>query len=519
MHVAARPYVMAGAAVMATSLIAATPLASQVATESAQRAIRSIETSLVDSSIFNIPFNLFQDLVNVPANEVDAMTYAAQSLFNSGPWFVVSATNLWGVDQGDPSHFMTMANFLLPFPELSGMNNSEIDFDGGLGQQIWGLVATTLPTSAGCDATDCLPMSPTSPVTGIGGVDWFIRLDDILSGRQEFPLFDNWFKVGLDQLWPNSAGGGYTFPIDGPGSYDPSGPAYPIYDNIPGTVGDGNLYPWAGETYTLQPWVPFQNWIESLMEDPDYNGFQIPSLDEAGRALQSLAAASAVFTPFTPGSPFCPGECEFVTDNNLDYPDLIRYVDQAWPGNETIGAWLDAYDNGMANVPTEEQIARSIEILQQGFWSFGNPVPPEGSGPDYSETTAQWYQFWTSLGFDPSNNVAPGDFEGQLASLANAFGPEQLSENWANLADAFSPEQLADNWTALAEAFGPEQLAENWAALIGGFDPTQLAGDWTSIAGAFDPAELAVDWADLATAFDPAAMAADWTTLLAGIGL
>ncbi|WP_428341150.1 hypothetical protein [Mycobacterium sp.] len=453
---------------MAASLVAVTPLASQVATEAAQRAVRNIETTLVDSSIFNIPFNLLQEIVNIPNSEVDAMTYAAQSLFNSGPWFVVSATNLWGVDQGDPSHFMSVTNFLVPFEGLSGINAPETDFAGGLGQQLWGLVATTLPTSAGCDAFDCLPVSPTSPVTGISGLDWFIRLNDIATGQQEFPLFDNWFKVGLNELWPNSPGGGYFFDPAGPGSFDPSGPAYTIFPNIPGTVGDGNLYPWAGETYTLQPWVPFENWINGLMEDPDYSNFQIPSMEEAGRALQSLAAASAVFTPFTPGSPFCPGECTIITDNNLDYPDLVRYIDQAWPGNETIGAWLGAYDNGMANVPTEEQIARSIEILQQGFWSFGNPSPEPGTGPDYTETVAQWYQFWTSLGFDPSNNPVTADFSTDLAALTNVLGPEQLTEDWAALAASFAPEQLADDWAGLLGSFDFASFSADWASALAG---------------------------------------------------
>src|ERR1700733_1480958 len=54
----------------------------------------SIETQLADSSIV--------------------------SLFTSGPWFVVSNTNLWGVDPGDPSHFMSVTIFLVPFEGLSG---------------------------------------------------------------------------------------------------------------------------------------------------------------------------------------------------------------------------------------------------------------------------------------------------------------------------------------------------------------------------------------------------------------
>ena len=175
-------------------------------------------------------------------------------------------------------------------------------------------------------------MSPTSPVTGIGGVDWFIRLNDIATGQQEFPLFDDWFKVGLGELWPNSPGGGYYFDPAGPGSFDPSGPAYPIYDNIPGT-GDG---------------------------------------------------------------------CRLHRD----------------------------------------------------------------SGPVV--------QFWTSLGFDPSNNPAPGDF----------------SENLATLASALSPEQMADNGTALAGAFDPSQLAADWAWLANAFDPLS----WRSTGRPWEPPSIPHRW-------------------------
>ncbi|WIM89859.1 hypothetical protein PT015_10770 [Candidatus Mycobacterium wuenschmannii] len=501
MQAVKRPYVMAAAALAATGLVSATPMATQMTRQAVDRAVRSVETNLVDASIFNIPFNLFQEIVNIPASEIDAVNYASESLFNSGPWFVVSATNLWGVDQGDPSHFMSVMNFLVPFEGLSGINAPETDFDGGLGQQLWGLVATTLPTNGACDAMDCLPVSPTSPITGIGGVDWFLHLNDILDGKQPFPLLENWFQTPLDQLWPGAEG--YTWLPGAEGAYDPSGPAYTIFDNIPGT-GAGDAYPWEGLTYHLEPWVPFQNWINDLMADPDYSNFQIPSFDEVGRAFQSLLAASAVFTPFTPGSPFCPGDCSFITDNHLDYPDLIKDINNLWPGNETIQTWVDAYDSGMANVPTEDQIQNSINILQQGFWDFNNPSPTDG--PDYSATIAEWQTFWTSLGFDTTNNVAPGDFAGQFAALANSFSPEQLTDNFTALANAFSPEQLTADFGALATAFSPEQLTADLTALLGTFDTGALAG-------------AAIDPGVFANVLDPAALTADWTALLAGIGL
>ena len=134
MQAVKRPYAIAAAALAATSLVAATPQISRLA----ERPIRSMDTRLVDSSIFNIPFNLFQDIANVPYNEIQALNTLADSEFFTGNWFVVSATNLWGVDPGDPSHFMSVADFLFPFPALSGLGQPETDFSAGLGQQSGG---------------------------------------------------------------------------------------------------------------------------------------------------------------------------------------------------------------------------------------------------------------------------------------------------------------------------------------------------------------------------------------------
>jgi hypothetical protein len=172
------------------------------------------------------------------------------------------------------------------------------------------------------------------------------------------------------------------------------------------------------------------------------------------------------FDPFTPGSPFCPGQCTDITGNNLDYVNLVRAIDQVWPGNETIGTWLDAYDNGVANVPTEDQIERAIDILQQGFWSFGNPSPEPGTGPDYTETVAQWYQFWTSLGLDPSNNLAPSDFSGSLAALTGAFSPEQLADTsprWGALLTQPTSQPTGPRWRMRLTPLSSQSTGRLWS--------------------------------------------------------
>ncbi|WP_292974973.1 hypothetical protein [Mycobacterium sp.] len=516
MEAVSRPYVMAAAALAVTSLVAVTPLADEATTLAAQLPIKQMEAQLVDlgESIFNVPLNLLYDVINIPANELYATQFFTDNLFMAGPWFVVGPTNLWGVDPGDPTHFMSVTNFLLPFPELSGMNNSELDFDGGLGQQIWGYVATQLPFNGGCDEVACMPFELSSPVTGISGVDFYVWLDSILSGQTKFGLFDNWFNP------VNS--GGYYFDPTAPGSIEPS-------NNIPGTTGDTavttgnvsgflgwsspesggtsgvldgsggllggegipgtidgpngeNLVPWAGSTFHPDLLQPFENYWQHLMAAPSTDGLFGTGIDpiygdftEITQTFQSFLAGLMMFDPITPGSPFCPGDCSYIVDNHLDYPDLIKDINSWTPGgNPVINEWLTAYANGAAggpagdsgaNVPTMEGILRSIELLQnRDYWDFDHPGYPDMNtpgNPDLSDLAPQFEQFWTSLGFNVHDNTPF-----TLADLGTAFSPDQLNADFASLAAGFSPEQLTADLAALGTAFDPTQITADFTALL-----------------------------------------------------
>src|SRR5215469_16341166 len=98
MQAASRPYVMAGTVLAAASLVAVSPLAPRPF----QLPILSIETRLVDvsDSMLNVPVNLFDDILNIPYNEVQGFDVLSNSLFFSGDWWVPSATNIWGTDPG-----------------------------------------------------------------------------------------------------------------------------------------------------------------------------------------------------------------------------------------------------------------------------------------------------------------------------------------------------------------------------------------------------------------------------------
>jgi hypothetical protein len=434
--VPARPYVIAGAALAAASLVAVTPLAPRLP----ELPVVSMATRLVDAdSILNVPINLFDDIVNIPYNEVQAIDSFAESLLFSGTWADFSSANLWGEDPGDPGHFEAVVNMLVPFPALSGMGAGEYDWTAGLGQQLVGLLNAELPVSASCDAETCMPITPTSPITGSTGLDPDLWLAEILTGQEKFPLIDNWFQVPLSQLES-----GYTFGPNDPGYVDPSGPANSLYNLLGTQTVDGqNLMPWdtavTGTTYQLNLSGPFDNFFNSLMAPPSTDGIlgtgiELPTGTEFTQALQALLASVVVaFDYYTPGSPFCSGDCSIITDLNLNYPQLVQDISNASPGNPIIDQWLTAFQDGTANVPTEAQILDSIQNLQQGSWDFGNPSP----NPDLSvgfdpSTLAPFFQtLWTDLGlYQPaaaSSGLDLSTLSTDLTSLLDLGGASDLS--------------------------------------------------------------------------------------------
>lgn len=377
----------AGTALAAASVVAVTPITARAP----ELPVVSMPARLVDmDSVLNIPINLFYDLVNIPYEEVQALDTISDSLFFSENWWVAGATNLWGIDPGDPTH-VELAFSLLPFPELTqGV--------GGLDYEVTGLLASELPVSSSCDATACSPIVPPEVVTGVTGIDRDIGLFNSLNDYQNFGLFANWFKVPL--TGPDSLSTGYYFNPSADGSTDPSGPAYSGFgfDNDPsgdyflgGTVDPANgdpaydpatgvfdpnatEMPWAGHTFTLDLAQPFENFYQSLIAPPSTDGLfgtaiDPLSFDDFLRALQSLAAGLVVdFNPFVLGSPFCPGDCDIFGLN--DTTSIVQAIGALWPGNSTINEWLDAVQGGYANVATPTDIADTIGLLQTGTFTY-----------------------------------------------------------------------------------------------------------------------------------------------------
>jgi hypothetical protein len=382
MHVAPRPYVLAGAALAATSVIIVTPLA----TKAIEVPVRTADTQLLASGdIVNVPINLFDDLANIPYNEIQGLNVFSDSLFFSGDWWVPSATNLWGTDPGDIGHYMGLIDMMIPIPQISGLDQPEIDptvdasGTAGLAQQLGLLAAAELPTSASCDAESCAPMTPPDVITGSTGFDRDIGFLESLTGQQSFGLFDNWFKVPLSEL----TSGNFTFnsTTDPGGIIDPSpdaGPSAPDVENAFGFFGTtggtsttAGEMPWAGTTFQLNLFGPLENFYNSLLATPSTSGvvgtgIEIPTSTSILEAFQNAVASSIVaFDPFVEGSPACPAFCDIPT--NLSQTALVQDV-LAWdPSNTTIQQWLNQYPDNNA---TTGEVADSVALLQTGMYNL-----------------------------------------------------------------------------------------------------------------------------------------------------
>lgn len=320
-------------------------------------------------SLLNVGLNLLQDIVNIPYNEVQALTTTAQSLLFTGPWFVGSPTNVWGEDPGDPGHFEAVIQLFVPFPELSGLGHEGDYSYPGLGQQLAMLAAVEIPAHPSCQSLDCLPMVPTSPITGFTWIDQAVWTLLIATFVQKIPVFENWFQVPLAEL---TTGDGYYFDPAAPGSFN-SGPAYE-YPGFPWpgtqqvTAADGTehyLMPWAGTNFVWDPAAPFENYFNSLLQPFDPGEFQLPDLVEFARAVQAVAAGVFLdFNPFVTGSPLCPGPCTLPGDEQT-YHAVIAAIDALWPGNKLLETWLSVYEAGTANVSTPE-------IVDYLTWAWRN---------------------------------------------------------------------------------------------------------------------------------------------------
>jgi hypothetical protein len=489
-----------------------------------QLPVRSIDTRLVDiTGVDAIPFNLFQDIVNIPANEVNAFDAFGVSLMDGGTWLTADATNLWGEDPGDPSRFIAGLDMVIPFTAISGQGTPEPGFGDfswadaasgqlGLGQQLSLFLDAELPASASSDATWSGPLEPVAPITGLTGIDRLIWEAAVFTDQTQFPLTDNWFQVPLSEL----TSGTYNFGtvVDPSAGVGPNG-SVPT-DNVFGFAGTHplidpstglqelnangnpiNLMPWSNESFTLNLAYPFENFYNSLTAPVDpstyLSGFEFPSFQELGYALQTFAAGEVIsFDPYVEGSPFCSdATCNLPAD--LQMPALVQDISNLDPGNTDIEHWLALYNTastgpgglanpyGLTNDPTQQDINYDnlINSSNQSMFDFGNPLPtdPAPTGVETPINFSVSPAIQDLINFEQTSGI-----QGLIQQWADASGYTPI--DWSNPNLLLSP--AAATAAVPSNAFDPSQLASGLSASLG----TQLTTDLTQLLAGVSTADL-----------------------------
>ena len=144
------------------------------------------------------------------------------------------------------------------------------------------------------------------------------------------------------------------------------------------------------------------------------------------------------FDPFTPGSPVVPrGVHDIHRCKRGLQRSWCRLSTNVWPGNETIETWLNGLRQrccqcANAKIKSRNAIAHSCS---KAFGTSTTRTRRPEAGRTITATAEWFYNFWTSLGFDPSNNPAPYDF----SALVGTFTPDQLNGDWTALVNVFDP--------------------------------------------------------------------------------
>jgi hypothetical protein len=378
---ASRSYALAAAALAAVGAVVVTP----VVAREVPLAVRQMEAKLVDVGIDNIPVNLFDDILNIPYNELEGggLATVANSMLFTGTWWVPSSTNLWGIDPGDPTHVASFDNFL-PFTAFTeGFTNSAGVYEPGLNYEFAGFLAAELPVSSSCDAVSCYPMTPPDVITGSTQFDRDIGFFDALMGKATdahgapFGLFSNFFQVPIQDLI-----NGYTFGSNDPGIVNPGGPVAPTDgwgtsgNPFEGGTGPGDTMPWDGVDYHLNLLQPFQTLYDSLLQTPATDGVggtgvEVPSLEGVMHTFENLEAGYIIdFDPYTAGSPACPAACDIPSEFQI--PSLVADIAKMDPTNTTLADWVaqDAINPALVNEPTADEINASTALLQTGIYNL-----------------------------------------------------------------------------------------------------------------------------------------------------
>ncbi len=529
-----RPNVLAAAALVATGAVIATPvLAHQV-----PLSVRSMETKLVDAGDFgNIPTNLFNDILNIPYNEVDGggLATVANSFLFTGTWWVPSSTNLWGIDPGDPTHIALIDNFI-PFSAFTeGFTNAQGVYEPGLNYEFAGLLAAELPVSSSCDAISCAPMTPPEVLTGNTGYDRDLGFLAALTGHATDAngdpngLFTNFFQVPLQNLFngylfqANPAGGTTGEPGYDTGILNPGGPVNDQWAQLlgwgssgnpfeGGTTGADNAMPWDGVNFQLNLLQPFQTLYDSLTQDPTAaTGVQDLTAAGVSHTFENLMAGFIIdFDPYTAGSPACPAECDIPAQYQI--PALVEAISKADPSNTVLSTWVTDYATNpqLVNEPTVDQINNSIALLQTGSYNF-SPEQLADVDAALGRINPELPELYTNAGIitDPNylSYVSDPSTTTPLVGEYGGYNPWLEGADFLKVLDAAGSNPVDPT------------LSADLQLLLNDFT---FAGDPAALQAVLDGGTVAAAAATPGAAIDPSALdpsfSTDLSSILAGLG-
>lgn len=253
---AVRPWLSAGVALASVGVIAAAPLA-----ESQQvRHVVNPPVSLAASSIANVPRNILNALLNIPAAELAGVQRLTAAMVISQSWYVYSDVNVLGWDPGNPEMLKGLVDMMFPFPA----------FSTPAGEQLNWLVAANLPMNAGC--TGFPPCADLSSLTNV------------------------MFRVPVVAFL---TGGGYTF----------AEPVTPTNNPVSVQEGQWNFdlgqtgapVSWYAHTVKLEPLAGVKSALDYLTDTP--GTVEIPTVKEIVDTYAAFAKSLwASLYPFVPQS-------------------------------------------------------------------------------------------------------------------------------------------------------------------------------------------------------------------------
>lgn len=145
MTIAAGSFRTVVAMVTASGVLLAPLVISQAAERVTSRAtyrLAAVSSGVTGASVTNIPVNLFNLIISMPASEVAAMNRLADAMIATGSWQVWGPTNVFGFDEQDPAKLAAVVDMLIPIPPLSSV----------IGDQLGWWARANFPMNAGCAA-------------------------------------------------------------------------------------------------------------------------------------------------------------------------------------------------------------------------------------------------------------------------------------------------------------------------------------------------------------------------------